>query len=157
MVVDVEGQRVLVTGAARNIGLAIARASGCACTALSFSYGQRHAGEIRAAEQVTAALGVTDHRIVTIDLRAFGGSALTADLEVPKNRDPATSSEIPITYVPARNTIFLSFALAVAEVVEASEIYIGVNALDYSGYPDCRREFIDAFRAHVASFNAAQA
>lgn len=125
--------------------LAIARASGCACTALSFSYGQRHAGEIHAAEQVAAALGVTDHRIVTIDLRAFGGSALTADLEVPKNRDLAASAEIPITYVPARNTIFLSFALAVAEVVEATEIYIGVNALDYSGYPDCRPAYIDAF------------
>lgn len=125
--------------------LAIARAEGRECVALSFSYGQRHSGEILASRQIAAALGVKDHRVVAIDLRAFGGSALTSDLEVPKDRDLTDATEIPITYVPARNTIFLAFALAVAEVTEAQEIYIGVNALDYSGYPDCRPEYIDAF------------
>lgn len=128
--------------------LAVARAQGFACYALSFRYGQRHAIELDAAARVAHAQGVTEHRIVDIDLRAFGGSALTADISVPKDRPHQTmGDDIPVTYVPARNTIFLSYALAWAEVLEARDIYIGVNALDYSGYPDCRPEFIAAFQA----------
>ena len=126
--------------------LAIAKAEGYEPYALSFSYGQRHAWELEAAKRVAASIGVAQHRVTTIDLRAFGGSALTADLDVPKGRDAEEMSHgIPITYVPARNTIFLSFALAWAEVLGASDIFLGVNALDYSGYPDCRPEFIAAF------------
>lgn len=126
--------------------LAIARSEGYDCCALSFSYGQRHALELEAAKRVAASLGAIEHRIANIDLRAFGGSALTDEIEVPKGRDPGEMAHgIPITYVPARNTIFLSFALAWAEVLESSDIFIGVNALDYSGYPDCRPEFIDAY------------
>jgi 7-cyano-7-deazaguanine synthase len=126
--------------------LAIAKSQGYACHALSFSYGQRHSFELEAAKRVAASLGAKDHRIASIDLRAFGGSALTDDIAVPKGREPDEMSHgIPITYVPARNTIFLSFALAWAEVLESSDIFIGVNALDYSGYPDCRPEFIEAF------------
>jgi 7-cyano-7-deazaguanine synthase len=126
--------------------LAIARAQGYETYALSFSYGQRHAWELEAAKRVAASVGAAQHRIATIDLRAFGGSALTADIDVPKGRAPDEMSHgIPITYVPARNTIFLSFALAWAEVLGASDVFIGVNALDYSGYPDCRPEFIEAF------------
>ena len=125
--------------------LAIAKAEGYEPYALSFSYGQRHAWELEAAKRVAASIGVAQHRVTTIDLRAFGGSALTADLDVPKGRDAEEMSHgIPITYVPARNTIFLSFALAWAEVLGASDIFLGVNALDYSGYPDCRPEFIAA-------------
>lgn len=128
--------------------LAIARAHGFACYALSFRYGQRHAIELEAATRVALAHGVAEHRIVEIDLRAFGGSALTADVAVPKDRDVAAmATGIPITYVPARNTIFLSYALAWAELLDARDIYIGVNAVDYSGYPDCRPEFIAAFQA----------
>jgi 7-cyano-7-deazaguanine synthase len=113
---------------------------------LSFDYGQRHRVELEAAARVAAALGAREQRTAVIDLRAFGGSALTADIAVPKSRSAAEMGEgIPITYVPARNTIFLSYALAWAEVLEASDIFIGVNALDYSGYPDCRPEFIQAF------------
>ena len=131
--------------------LAIARDQGYEPYALSFSYGQRHAWELEAAKHVAAALGAAQHRIAAIDLRIFGGSALTADIEVPKGRDEAEMGQgIPITYVPARNTIFLSFALAWAEVLESSDIFIGVNALDYSGYPDCRPEFIAAFEALAA-------
>ena len=116
------------------------------CYALSFDYGQRHRVELQAAARVAAALGVAQHRIVEVDLRAFGGSALTADISVPKARSSSEMGQgIPITYVPARNTIFLSFALAWAEVLEASDIFIGVNAIDYSGYPDCRPEYIEAF------------
>jgi len=127
--------------------LAIARAEGYEPYALSFHYGQRHAWELEAAKRVAASMGVAQHRIVTIDLRAFGGSALTAEIAVPKGRETAEMAEgIPITYVPARNTIFLSFALAWAEVLGASDIFIGVNALDYSGYPDCRPEYIAAFQ-----------
>ncbi|MGE0712188.1 MAG: 7-cyano-7-deazaguanine synthase QueC [Planctomycetota bacterium] len=126
--------------------LAIARAEGFEPHALSFAYGQRHAVELEAARRVAAAQGVADHRVATIDLRLFGGSALTAALEVPKDRDP-DGAEIPITYVPARNTIFLSFALAFAEVLGAQDVFIGVNALDYSGYPDCRPEYVAAFEA----------
>ena len=126
--------------------LAIAKAEGYEPYALSFSYGQRHAWELEATKRVAASIGVAQHRVTTIDLRAFGGSALTADLDVPKGRDAEEMSHgIPITYVPARNTIFLSFALAWAEVLGASDIFLGVNALDYSGYPDCRPEFIAAF------------
>jgi 7-cyano-7-deazaguanine synthase len=126
--------------------LAHARRSGFECYALSFDYGQRHRVELDSARRLAAALGAREHRIARIDLRVFGHSALTDQIAVPKGRDEAVmSSEIPITYVPARNTIFLSFGLAWAEVLEANEIYIGVNALDYSGYPDCRPEFIHAF------------
>jgi 7-cyano-7-deazaguanine synthase len=115
---------------------------------LSFDYGQRHLVELEAAARVAAALGAREQRTAVIDLRAFGGSALTADIDVPKSRSVAEMGEgIPVTYVPARNTIFLSYALAWAEVLEASDIFIGVNALDYSGYPDCRPEFIHAFEA----------
>jgi len=126
--------------------LAIARREGFECYALSFRYGQRHASELEAARRVACALGAAEHRIAEIDLRAFGGSALTSEIAVPKGRAPEEMAHgIPITYVPARNTIFLSFALAWAEVLGASDIFIGVNALDYSGYPDCRPEFIEAF------------
>jgi 7-cyano-7-deazaguanine synthase len=126
--------------------LALARRDGFDCYALSFDYGQRHQIELEAARRVAAALGATAHRVAKIDLRAFGHSALTDDIAVPKSRDENSMSKgIPITYVPARNTIFLSFALAWAEVLESSDIFIGVNALDYSGYPDCRPEFIHAF------------
>jgi 7-cyano-7-deazaguanine synthase len=126
--------------------LAIARADGYEVYALSFAYGQRHSWELECARTVAAAGGAAEHRVATIDLRAFGGSALTADIAVPKGRTEAEmSGEIPITYVPARNTIFLSYALAWAEVLGSSDIFIGVNALDYSGYPDCRPEFIEAF------------
>lgn len=126
--------------------LAIARAEGYECHALSFSYGQRHAWELEAARRVAAQIGAAEHRIAQIDLRVFGGSALTAEIDVPKGRDTHEMSHgIPVTYVPARNTIFLSFALAWAEVLQANDIFIGVNALDYSGYPDCRPEFIEAY------------
>ncbi|KAA6187800.1 7-cyano-7-deazaguanine synthase QueC [Thiohalocapsa marina] len=126
--------------------LAIARDQGYETYALSFRYGQRHQVELESAARVAAAMGAAEHVIADIDLRRFGGSALTDDIAVPKNRDPAAMADgIPVTYVPARNTVFLSFALAWAEVLEASDIFIGVNALDYSGYPDCRPEYIDAF------------
>ena len=124
---------------------AIAAHDGFEVHALSFRYGQRHALELDAAAKVAAHLGVSEHHVVEIDLRAFGGSALTDDIEVPKDRSADTLTDIPVTYVPARNTIFLSFALAFAEVLGSSDIFIGVNALDYSGYPDCRPEFITSF------------
>lgn len=128
--------------------LAVARQEGFGVHALSFRYGQRHSVELEAAQRVARSLGVEDHITVDIDLRQFGGSALTADLPVPRDRSAgAIGTEIPVTYVPARNTIFLSFALAWAEVLGASDIFIGVNALDYSGYPDCRPEYIAAFEA----------
>ena len=126
--------------------LAIAKAQGFTPYALSFRYGQRHSVELESAQRVAAAMQVTEHVIADINLRAFGGSALTADIDVPKGRDTAAmESSIPVTYVPARNTIFLSFALGWAEVLGAQHIFLGVNALDYSGYPDCRPEFIQAF------------
>jgi 7-cyano-7-deazaguanine synthase len=126
--------------------LAIAKSEGFDIHALSFRYGQRHEVELRAARRIASALEVDKHIIIDIDLRSFGGSALTSDIDVPKGRTSEDmSSGIPITYVPARNTIFLSFALAWAEVLGAQHIFIGVNALDYSGYPDCRPEFIAAF------------
>lgn len=129
--------------------LAIAKSEGYLPHALSFRYGQRHAVELAAAERVAKSQGVLSHRVVEIDLSAtggFGGSALTSDIAVPKQTSADDIGQgIPITYVPARNTIFLSFALAFAEVLEAGDIFIGVNALDYSGYPDCRPEYIEAF------------
>lgn len=124
--------------------LAIARSEGYECYALSFDYGQRHRHELEAASRVARSLGVITHHTVTFDLRAFGGSALTDEIQVPRDRD-LQDDGIPVTYVPARNTIFLSFALAWAETLEAADIFIGVNALDYSGYPDCRPEYIEAF------------
>ena len=126
--------------------LALARREGYVCYALSFDYGQRHSVELEAAARVARSLGADRHQVVEIGLDKFGGSALTADIAVPKARSlEAMSEAIPLTYVPARNTIFLSLALAWAEVLESSDIFIGVNALDYSGYPDCRPEFIEAY------------
>jgi 7-cyano-7-deazaguanine synthase len=123
--------------------LAIARAEGFACYALSFDYGQRHTAELGAAVAVARAVGVSAHQLLRMDLGTIGGSALTDDrIDVPET----ASDEIPITYVPARNTVFLSFALGWAEVLDADRIYVGVNAVDYSGYPDCRPEYIDAFQ-----------
>jgi 7-cyano-7-deazaguanine synthase len=138
---------LLSGGLDSTTALAIARDEGFEPCALSFDYGQRHKYELESAERVAKAAGVSAHRVVRFDLRAFGGSALTSDLEVPKGRsiESMPSAGIPITYVPARNTIFLSFALAWAEVLGASDIFLGVNALDYSGYPDCRPEYIEAF------------
>ena len=125
---------------------AVARAEGFDCYALSFDYGQRHDRELESARRVAAALGAKEHLVLRLDLRAIGGSALTADIPVPKGRSHETmGSGIPVTYVPARNTIFLSHALAWAEVLESQDIYIGANTLDYSGYPDCRPEYIEAF------------
>jgi 7-cyano-7-deazaguanine synthase len=125
---------------------AIAAGEGFSVHALSFSYGQRHSFELEAARRVAKSLKVADHRVATFDLRVFGGSALTDDIDVPKGRDSDEIEHgIPVTYVPARNTIFLSFALAWAEVLGSSDVFMGVNALDYSGYPDCRPEFIRAF------------
>ena len=149
--------------------LAIAQSEGFDCYALSFRYGQRHAAELDAARRVAKSLGAAEHVILDIDLRQFGGSALTSDIPVPKDRDVSRTRDvvvgaqhaaprhshdsIPVTYVPARNTIFLSFALAWAEVLGAQDIFIGVNALDYSGYPDCRPEYLAAFQqmAHLAT------
>jgi 7-cyano-7-deazaguanine synthase len=126
--------------------LAIAIADGYDAYALSFDYGQRHQIETEAARRVANSLGAKEHRIANIDLRVFGGSALTGDIDVPKKRsEKEISHAIPITYVPARNTVFLAHALAWAEVIPANGIFIGVNAIDYSGYPDCRLEFIEAF------------
>jgi 7-cyano-7-deazaguanine synthase len=126
--------------------LAVARRDGFRCHALTIAYGQRHAAELAAARRVAAALGSVEQRVIELDLRAFGGSALTADLPVPRDRSQeAMSTDIPITYVPARNTVFLSLALAWAEVLDSFDIYMGVNCLDYSGYPDCRPEFVTAF------------
>lgn len=124
--------------------LAMARKEGRACHALTFTYGQRHEIEIAASKRVAKALGAEEHVIYPLDLRLFGASALTADIAVPK--DQVGKPGIPITYVPARNTIFLSLALGYAEAHEAQEIWIGVNAVDFSGYPDCRPEFVDAFQ-----------
>jgi 7-cyano-7-deazaguanine synthase len=126
--------------------LAIARNEGFNCYAISFSYGQRHRVELECARAIAQKIGVQKHVIVDFDLRQFGGSALTSDIAVPKERSSTEMSKgIPITYVPARNTIFLSFALAWAETLQASDVFIGVNALDYSGYPDCRPEYIQAY------------
>ena len=124
--------------------LAIARAEGLECHCLTVDYGQRHRLELEAAQRVAEALGAASHRIVTLDLRAIGGSALTDDIEVPKDRDPV-SGEVPVTYVPARNTVLLALLLGLAEVVEADQLFIGANAVDYSGYPDCRPAFLQTF------------
>jgi 7-cyano-7-deazaguanine synthase len=143
------GERAVVLlsgGLDSSTVLAIARSEGYLPYALSFSYGQRHVAELDAARRVAEAAGVAGHVVAEIDLRVFGGSALTADVDVPKGRSEGEiGAGIPITYVPARNTIFLSFALAWAETLEASDVFVGVNALDYSGYPDCRPEYIEAF------------
>jgi 7-cyano-7-deazaguanine synthase len=126
--------------------LAVARSEGWETYALSFDYGQRHRAEVDAARALARQLGATEHRVVKLDLRAIGGSALTSDIAVPKDRREREMSEsVPITYVPARNLVFLSVAAGYAEVAGALDIFIGVNAVDYSGYPDCRRPFIDAF------------
>jgi 7-cyano-7-deazaguanine synthase len=128
--------------------LALARADGFEPACLLLQYGQRHAVELERARAVAGAQGVSDVRVVTVDLRAIGGSALTADVPVPKDRPPGARAEgIPVTYVPARNTVFLALALGLAETLGATDVYIGVNAVDYSGYPDCRPEFIRAFEA----------
>jgi 7-cyano-7-deazaguanine synthase len=127
--------------------LAMVRAQGLAPYALTFRYGQRHRAEVEASRRVARSLGVVEHVVMDIDLAAFGGSALTANIPVPKDRAPSGMARgIPVTYVPARNTIFLSFALAWAEVLGAQDIFIGVNALDYSGYPDCRPEYLEAYQ-----------
>jgi 7-cyano-7-deazaguanine synthase len=156
---------VLLSGGLDSaVALAVARSRGRECRAISFDYGQRHRFELDAARRVAASLGAVEHLVVPLDLRLFGGSALTADIDVPKDRalalagpddahtravgaprEAARNADIPITYVPARNLIFLSIATAYAEVVAAGEIHLGVNAVDYSGYPDCRPEFIRAF------------
>jgi len=139
-----ENAVVLLSGGMDSaVALAVAREQGLACHALSVSYGQRHTSELDAAARVAKALGAVSHKVVNIDLRSIGGSALTADIDVPET----PQAGIPVTYVPARNTIMLSIALGLAEVLDARHIFCGVNAVDYSGYPDCRPEFIAAFQA----------
>lgn len=138
---------LLSGGVDSSTTLAIARAEGFETYALTFRYGQRHQREVEAARRVARNLGAKEHVVVDLDLTVFGGSALTSDIPVPKDRSLETiGSGIPVTYVPARNTIFLSFALAWAEVLGAQDIFLGVNALDYSGYPDCRPEYIEAYQ-----------
>ena len=143
-----DGKRVAVVllsgGMDSAVVLAIANGQGFACEALSLDYGQRHRCELLAAQRVAKQIGASGHAVLSIDMRAIGGSALTDDIAVPKERADIGEG-IPVTYVPARNTIFLSYALALAEVKGASDIFIGVNALDYSGYPDCRPEYIEAY------------
>lgn len=144
---DVKPAVVLLSGGLDSATvLAMAKADGFTPVTLTFRYGQRHAAEIDTAAKLAAKAEVVRHVVADIDLRAFGGSALTADIDVPKHRSDAEIGEgIPITYVPARNTVFLSFALALAETTQSYDVFIGVNALDYSGYPDCRPEFVRAF------------
>ncbi len=138
-------------GVDSTTAMAIAKHEGYKIYSLSFFYGQRHAFELEAAQKVAEAIGVIKHLVINIDLKKIGGSSLTDDIDVPKDRDEQRMTrEIPVTYVPARNTIFLSYALAWAEVLKSSDIFIGVNAIDYSGYPDCRPEYIDAFE-HMAN------
>jgi 7-cyano-7-deazaguanine synthase len=129
--------------------LAIARAEGLKCHCLTVDYGQRHRVELEAAKRVAETFGAASHRVITLDLRAIGGSALTDDIDVPKDQDPE-SETVPITYVPARNTVMLSLLLGLAEVVEANQLFIGANAVDYSGYPDCRPVFLEAFEKLAA-------
>ena len=137
---------VLLSGGMDSaVVLAHLRHEGFDCHALSFDYGQRHRVELERAAEVAKALGAASHRVATIDLRIFGASALTADIAVPKGRDVEHAHDIPVTYVPARNTIFLAHALAMAESLGARDLGIGVNAIDYSGYPDCRPGFVEAF------------
>jgi len=146
---------VLLSGGLDSATLvAIAHSQGFVVHGLSFRYGQRHSVELNAAKKIAESMELAEQKVIDIDLRAFGGSALTADINVPKDRtDTQMENDIPITYVPARNTIFLSFALAYAEVIGAKDIFIGVNAVDYSGYPDCRPEFITAYEklANIAT------
>jgi len=161
MSVSSSGEAVILLSGGLDSATALAFAvdAGYRPHAMSFRYGQRHAVEIDAARRVARAFGVRDHIVVDIDLRAFGGSALTSDIDVPKDRSTAEIGVgIPITYVPARNTIFLSYALAWSEVLAAPDIFIGVNAVDYSGYPDCRPEYIAAFErmANLATRGAVQ-
>jgi 7-cyano-7-deazaguanine synthase len=151
---------VLLSGGMDSaVVLAEMRHAGFECHALSFDYGQRHRVELERAAEVARMLGAASHRTARIDLRAFGASALTADIAVPKDRDVAHAHDIPVTYVPARNTIFLAHALAMAESAGARDIAIGVNAIDYSGYPDCRPEFVEAFErlANLATRAGAEA
>lgn len=137
---------VLLSGGLDSaVTLAWMQAAGFRCAALSFDYGQRHRFELACAERVARALGAASHRVTRIDLGAFGGSALTADLAVPKDRDVEHATDIPVTYVPARNAVFLTMAMALAETLGARDLALGINALDYSGYPDCRPEFVRAF------------
>ena len=137
---------LLSGGIDSTTAMAIARHEGFEIYSLSFSYGQRHAFELTAAQKVANAIGVAEHLVINVDIEKIGGSSLTDDIDVPKDRDEISMSlEIPVTYVPARNTIFLSYALAWAEVLESSDIFIGVNAIDYSGYPDFRPEYTEAF------------
>jgi 7-cyano-7-deazaguanine synthase len=137
---------VLVSGGMDSaVTLAMARARGFACYALSVAYGQRHASELAASDRVAAMLGAVEHRTVAVDLRSIGGSALTADIAVPEHVDARGENDIPVTYVPARNTIMLAIALGWAETLGANDIFCGVNAVDYSGYPDCRPAFVEAF------------
>jgi 7-cyano-7-deazaguanine synthase len=147
MVESLKPAVVLLSGGLDSAtALAVARREGFRCYALTVAYGQRHAAELEAARRVAVALGAVEQRVIHLDLRSFGGSALTADLPVPQDRSPeAMGADIPITYVPARNTVFLSLALAWAEVSGSFDIFMGVNCLDYSGYPDCRPEFCAAF------------
>jgi 7-cyano-7-deazaguanine synthase len=147
MVADSKPAVVLLSGGLDSAtALAVARRDGFACHALTIAYGQRHTVELEAARRLAASLGVMEHRILPLDLRAIGGSALTADLPVPRDRsEEDMGSGIPVTYVPARNTLFLALALAWAEVLESFDIFVGVNFIDYSGYPDCRPEFIEEF------------
>ncbi|MBN70825.1 MAG: 7-cyano-7-deazaguanine synthase QueC [Gimesia sp.] len=149
---------VLLSGGMDSaVSLEIAKAQGFQVSALSFKYGQRHGAELNASSKIAEIAGVVEHIVMDIDLRAFGQSALTDQIAVPKDRTlDEMNSRIPVTYVPARNTIFLSFALAFAEVRQAYDIFIGVNALDYNGYPDCRPEYITAFQA-MANLATAQA
>jgi 7-cyano-7-deazaguanine synthase len=146
---DAPARRAIVLlsgGLDSTTALAIARSEGFECHAISFQYGQRHKIELERAREVARTMGVARHVVVDFDLRRFGGSALTSHAEIPKDRSLASMADgIPVTYVPARNTIFLSFALAWAETLGASDIFVGVNALDYSGYPDCRPEYIEAY------------
>src|SRR5215470_10281685 len=145
-----DGRRAVVLlsgGLDSTTALAVARAEGYVCYALTIDYGQRHRVELDAAARVAVALGARDHVILAVDLRRFGGSALTADVALPQGRHPAEMTDIPMTYVPARNTVFLSLALAWAETLKAQDIFIGVNVLDSSGYPDCRPEYVHAFEA----------
>jgi 7-cyano-7-deazaguanine synthase len=149
MSADARPAVVLLSGGLDSAtALAVARSEGYRCHALTIAYGQRHAAELEAARRVAAALGAAEQRVMHLDLRAFGGSALTADIAVPRDRpQEEMTSGIPVTYVPARNTVFLSLALAWAEVLESFDIFMGVNVVDFSGYPDCRPEFIAAFEA----------
>ena len=147
MIADSEVRKavVLVSGGLDStVSAAVAKSQGFDVSALTIQYGQRHARELKSAKNVCLSLGISNHKVLSVDLRCFGASALTDDLAVPKDRDPCVSG-IPITYVPARNTVFLSLALAFAEAEGARDIFIGVSSVDYSGYPDCRPDFIDAF------------